>query len=80
VLDVRPFLYICEKRIMKKKELIAEIERLKEKISEQKYKEFGSKFDLVRSTLEAIGMVKEEIEVNRQLMTSRTTHTFIVTY
>ena len=41
---------------MKKKELIAEIERLKEKISEQKYKEFGSKFDLVRSTLEAIGM------------------------
>ena len=65
---------------MKKKELIAEIERLKEKISEQKYKEFESKLDLVRSTLESIGMVKEEIEVNRQLMTSRTTHTFIVTY
>ena len=65
---------------MKKKELIAEIERLKEKISEQKYKEIGSKFDLVRSTLGAIGMVKEEVEVNRQLMTSRTTHVFTVTY
>ena len=65
---------------MKKKELIAEIERLKEKISEQKHKETGSKLDLVRSTLESIGMVKEEVEVNRQLMTSRATHTFIVTY
>jgi len=62
---------------MKKKELIAEIERLKEKISEQKHKETGSKLDLVRSTLESIGMVEEEVTVNWR---SRTNHTFIVTY
>jgi len=65
---------------MKKTELIAKIERLESIISEQKCKEFGSKLDLVRSTLESIGMVKEEMQVTGDGYISMVIRTFTVTY